>query len=174
MSQTHKILDVGCGKQKFPGAVGIDRVANPGVDVIHNLNRFPCPFQNNTFDEVRMNHIIEYLEDILKIMAEIHRICRPGGRVLIWTPHYSSMNSWTDPTHRQHLAYHSMDLFTEDARYIYTSVHFQVIEKQITFGPALICWPGRIIAYLNPDKFEKYFAFVFPARDLYFHLKVTK
>ena len=36
-----KVLDVGCGTAKVNGAIGIDRINLPGVDVVHDLNKFP-------------------------------------------------------------------------------------------------------------------------------------
>lgn len=169
-----KILDVGCGSQKLPGAVGLDRVAGAGVDVVHDLNQFPWPFSDGAFDEIRLSHVLEHLQDVLRTMEEIHRISRPDAQVFIWTPHFASMNSWTDPTHRQHLGYHSMDLFTKEARYTYTAARFEMIDRMIIFGLGLLSLPGRILVRFSPDLYEKYFAFIFPARDLYFHLKALK
>ncbi|MCX5797264.1 MAG: methyltransferase domain-containing protein [Elusimicrobia bacterium] len=174
MTQAAKILELGCGANKTPGAVGVDRVAGPGVDVVHDLRRLPWPFPDSSFDELRLSHVLEHLDDVLGAMEEIHRIARPDAQVLIWTPHYSSMNSWTDPTHCVHMGLHPMDLFTKDARYDYTSARFAVLEKRITFGLGLLCLPGKLINAWSPDAFEKYFAFMFPARDLFFRLQVLK
>jgi len=58
MAEPAKILELGCGANKTPGAVGVDRVAGPGVDVVHDLSRLPWPFPDNTFDEVRLSHIL--------------------------------------------------------------------------------------------------------------------
>ena len=174
MPQTPRILELGCGAHKAPGAVGVDRVAGPGVDVIHDLGSFPWPFADASFDEVRLSHILEHLGDVLKVMEEIHRICRPGAQVLVWTPHYSSMNSWTDPTHCLHMGFHSLDFLTKEARYDYTGVRYEIAERRITFGLGLLCLPGRLLNAWSPDTFEKYFAFIFPARDLFFRLTVVK
>lgn len=169
-----KILELGCGASKTPGAVGVDRVAGPGVDVVHDLRQFPWPFPDNTFDEIRLFHVLEHLNDVVQSIEEVHRISRPGAKAIIWTPHYSSMNSWTDPSHCVHMGYHSLDLFTEEARYNCTATRYKIVERRITFGKGLLCWPGRIINRWSSDTFEKYFAFIFPARDLYFQLQAVK
>ena len=39
-NKNHKLLDLGCGIRKRPGAVGVDIVPNPNVDIIHDLNKF--------------------------------------------------------------------------------------------------------------------------------------
>jgi predicted SAM-dependent methyltransferase len=56
-----KTLDLGCGIHKFPGSVGLDVVPLDTVDVVHDLNAFPYPFEPNTFDAVRMTHVVEHL-----------------------------------------------------------------------------------------------------------------
>ncbi len=67
-----KILDLGCGTKKtsHPSAqvIGVDRKAVPGVDVVHDLDAYPYPFQDSEFDMVFCNHIIEHLTDIMKVM----------------------------------------------------------------------------------------------------------
>jgi hypothetical protein len=44
-----KSLDIGCGKSKTSGCIGIDRVTLPGVDVVHDLDQFPWPFPDDEF-----------------------------------------------------------------------------------------------------------------------------
>ena len=36
-----KILDLGCGEKKVNGAIGLDNLQLPGVDVVHELLNFP-------------------------------------------------------------------------------------------------------------------------------------
>lgn len=169
-----KILDVGCGAKKAAGATGIDRVALPGVDVVHNLNQFPWPLESGSFDVILMSQVIEHVEDVLKTMEEVHRVGRPGCLVKIFTPHFSSFNSWTDPTHRWHLAYRSFDLFCGHRSYDYTPVQFRLVSRNFTFGKGALCLPGRFISACSPEIYEKYFAFIFPAKDIEFCLQVEK
>ncbi len=37
-----QVLDIGCGKNKRLGAIGMDRIALTGVDVVHDLDVFLC------------------------------------------------------------------------------------------------------------------------------------
>ena len=98
-----RILDVGCGRVKAPGAIGVDsNLDASAADVICDLNS-PLPFAESTFDEVRAVHVIEHLDDVLKATAEIYRVTRPGGSIYLVTPHYTDFISWCDPTHRWHL-----------------------------------------------------------------------
>jgi SAM-dependent methyltransferase len=174
VSLEEKVLEVGCGTKKDPGVIGIDCIPGPLVDVVHDINVVPWPFKDDTFDEVRLSQIIEHVNDILVVMKEVHRVAKNNARVLIWTPHYSSFNSWTDPTHKHHLAYRSFDYFLEPPLYDYKLPSFRLDSRRILFGKGLISYPGKWIVFLSPMIYEKYFAFIFPARDMEFKLTVLK
>lgn len=109
-----QILDVGCGINKFPGAIGIDRNPRSRADVIAELDHFPYPFRSNSFDELRAIHVIEHVAGVVPTIEEFHRLVRPGGRIYISTPHYTDFSSFCDPTHRWHLNSFSFRYFGED------------------------------------------------------------
>ena len=74
-----KILDLGCGNKKLPGAIGIDVNPLSDADVIHDLNVLPYPFEDSIFDEIIADNVIEHLDNLLRIMEELSRISKPGG-----------------------------------------------------------------------------------------------
>jgi SAM-dependent methyltransferase len=106
-----KILDVGCGQNKFPGAIGIDANRMSHADVIHDLGIFPYPFADDEFEEIICRHVIEHVPDVLGFVNELHRITKPGGKLKIVTPHYSNPDWATDPTHRNHFNSYSLNCF---------------------------------------------------------------
>jgi SAM-dependent methyltransferase len=128
-----RILDVGCGLNKYPGAVGVDYNERTNADVLHNLDVFPYPFADSSFDELRAVHVIEHLSDVLKAMEEFHRLVRAGGTVYIATPHYTDFSSFCDPTHRWHLNSFSLRYFGADnAGYgYYSRVRFAEISCRV-------------------------------------------
>ncbi len=109
-----RVLDVGCGVRKTPGAIGVDRHPASRADVLCDLDRFPYPFADAAFDEVRAIHVVEHLSDVIRAVEEFHRLVRPGGRILIVTPHYTDFSSYCDPTHRWHLNSFSFRYFGGD------------------------------------------------------------
>ncbi len=109
-----RILDVGCGVNKYPEAIGVDRNPASRADVLCDLDRFPYPFRDHSFDRLRAVHVIEHLSDVIGAMEEFHRLVRPGGRITIVTPHYTDFSSFCDPTHRWHLNSFSFRYFGED------------------------------------------------------------
>ena len=108
------VLDVGCGVNKYEGAIGLDRNLNTRADVIADLDHFPFPFRDDSFGEVRAIHVIEHVSDVIRTMGEFHRLLKPGGRVVIVTPHYTDFSSFCDPTHRWHLNSFSLRYFGQD------------------------------------------------------------
>lgn len=171
------VLDVGCGRNKFPDSTGIDFAQNSLADLRHDLNVFPYPLPDAAFDVVLMRNVIEHLYDVVALMEEVHRIGRNGCDVVITTPHFSSLYSYQDPTHLRHLAYDSMDYFTEDTAHsnFYTSRRFRMVSKGIDFGKSFpLSGVAQTLFALSPHKYEKHFAFVFPANSLWFHLQVLK
>ncbi len=128
-----KILDVGCGREKMPGAIGLDIIPLPGVDVVHDLNIFPYPFPDNEFDYIRMSHVIEHVENVIMVMEQIYRIAKPDGIVDIVTPHYTDDTSWRDVTHRWHFHSESFSYFDADLakRNYITIARFETINSYV-------------------------------------------
>ena len=52
-----KILDLGCGKNKIKGSIGLDNVPLNNVDIVHDLLSVPYPLQGNSFKRIYLrNH----------------------------------------------------------------------------------------------------------------------
>lgn len=136
MRDGRKILDVGCGWNKTPGAIGIDANPKTHADIIHDLGVFPYPIQDDEFDEIVCNHVVEHVPDLIGLMTELHRITTSGGRIKIATPHYSNPDWATDPTHRNHLNSYSFNCFIEERQLFpfYTEVKFKPIRIYVSLA----------------------------------------
>jgi len=168
-----KILDVGCGRAKHAGSVGIDWVPGPGVDILHDLNKFPWPIEDNIFDEIICQDTIQLFDNVVKIMEEMHRIGKAGAILKIRTPHFSHPNSFRDPMHKWHFTIDTFDYFTEDFRYpIYTDKKYRMLKKEFIFNRK---WGiGAILARLSPRRYERYYCHRFPPYNMYFEMQVIK
>jgi ubiquinone/menaquinone biosynthesis C-methylase UbiE len=187
-----RVLDVGCGERKKiigdAQVIGLDRVNLPGVDVVHDLNRFPWPFKDNEFDLVICDDVIEHLDDTIRVMAEIHRITKNHGIIKISVPHFTSDNYHTDITHKRAFTSRSFDFFDPDRSEVhqyYSRARFRIRKKVIGFSevmPSGRKHPPNIHKFLGiqylvnrfPRIYEKFFAYVMPATELYFELEVLK
>jgi hypothetical protein len=97
-------LDIGCGgDRKQPGFVGMDKQALPDVDVVHDWNVFPWPFDDESVLIAVATHVVEHVSPIdghfLRWMDELWRIMKFDGEVCIVTPHGRSEGYLQDPTH---------------------------------------------------------------------------
>lgn len=175
-----KTLDFGCGLRKRPGAVGVDVNPRSHADVIHDLNRFPYPFSDNEFDEIICDNVVEHLDDIIRVMEELHRIAKPSSLVTIIVPFHPHQQARTDPTHRHFFGVHSFDYFvggTANAGFEYSKARFTLLSVEFEKGLAQRHWFDRaLVAFANArkDLYENRVANIFPVRNLTFELRVMK
>ncbi len=94
-----KKLNLGCGENKKEGYINVDRQEIVKPDITHDLNVFSYPFSDSSFDLIEAFHILEHLDRPLLAMAELHRILKPGGRLIIKVPHFSRGFTHAEHTH---------------------------------------------------------------------------
>jgi len=128
-----KILDLGCGKRKYPKSIGIDFNPNIDADIVHDLNTYPYPLKDNTFDMVHASHILEHLDDTVKTMNEIHRICKPNAKIIIRVPHFSQAGAWANPTHRRAFATYTFNYFTKESKEQYINKYFEIKKIKMNY-----------------------------------------
>ena len=128
-------LNLGCGHNIKEGWVNLDIEKRKGVDVVHNLEEFPYPFKSNHFDLILADNVLEHLEDTIGVMAEIHRILKPRGQVILRFPYFQHPNAWVDPTHKKCLTAETFNYFVKQKKRIVRgkSIHGPVkSDKQFT------------------------------------------
>ena len=92
------ILDIGCGSSKILGAldnvIGLDilmrklRYGRKHGKPLFNASVFNLPFKDNTFDCVICSEVIEHVPADKSTFAEMTRVLKPGGRLILGTPDY--------------------------------------------------------------------------------------
>jgi SAM-dependent methyltransferase len=99
--KTGILLDVGCGLDKTPTFVGIDKIAGPGVDIVHDLEVFPWPLDDESCLTVVVRHVVEHIKPwlTLQFFDELWRVLKPRGQIAVMTPYAGSSLYWADPTH---------------------------------------------------------------------------
>jgi SAM-dependent methyltransferase len=160
------VLDVGCGSKKWPGAVGLDISEDTDADVVHDLNEFPYPLEDDSFDQVLMQDVLEHVRDPIRVMDELHRVCRPGGRIQLRTPHFSSMLAYSDPTHTHYFSAEAIRTLAEPRFSHYTTVRMRVVHVTIDLWfPFRVLGVGLLVRRF-PIQYESYLAFRFPAMNI--------
>ncbi len=96
---------------------------SPIVDVKADI--LDLPFEDESYDIVFCNHVLEHIQDDRKAMSELYRVMRKGGWGILQVPMKTSLQetyedfSVTDPKERQrlfgqydHVRWYGMDYFT--------------------------------------------------------------
>jgi SAM-dependent methyltransferase len=87
----YRLLDVGCGEMPYlslfdPHArevVGLDNSENPRASLVGAIEAIPV--EDGSFDVVLCAQVLEHVDDPALGIAELSRVTRPGGRVLLST-----------------------------------------------------------------------------------------
>ena len=145
MISTHLRIDVGCGKKKRPGFVGIDCHPLPSVDIVHDLTQFPWPLEDNCAEEIVLDNVIENLPDTVATFDELHRIAMPGCRVTIEYPYWRSLGAYGDPTHVHYFNEFLIDYFmppgttsrSENQYAFYTTKYWTLLSRRLITYPGL-------------------------------------
>ena len=172
------VLHIGAGNRKIKGAVTLDINPRVSPDVVWDLNVFPYPFPDSHFSDVVCEHVIEHLQNVIGVMEELHRVTRPGGKVWVTVPHFTSLNFNTDPTHVHAFSSRSFDYMcvgTGLVRYDYSTAHFRKLVGRMTMQPRTPA--NRLMMGLinrNLLFYEQHLAYIIPGQDLQFVLEVIK
>jgi predicted SAM-dependent methyltransferase len=175
-----KILDLGCGNKKRPGAVGVDHNPETAADVVHSLDSIPYPFETSSFDEIYADNVVEHLNDVIKTMEELHRISRPGGAVTVIVPYFRSQWAFIDPTHKHFFTVDSFSYFDGDhihsKLYNYTKARFAIEKVAFNEGVERGLFARGVVALANrwPGRYERYLSHLFPLDCLTFVLRTLK
>lgn len=93
-----RVLEIGCGRgfltrriQRIaPATTGIDlnpqAIANAVADDLRNMDARALAFPDAVFDKIYSFHAIEHITDLPRAFAEMDRVLKPGGRVLLVYP----------------------------------------------------------------------------------------
>jgi len=115
-----KKLDIGAGRAPHEGFVAVDRENYPETDVVHDLDEYPWPFEDDSCVSVVAHNCLEHLEAPWRAMREIIRVCQDGAKVSVRFPIPEHENAVKDSNHRYILTPRWFDLFDE----------IEVVEKE--------------------------------------------
>jgi SAM-dependent methyltransferase len=87
----YRLLDAGCGEKPYAPLfaahaseyVGLDSAAHVHADLVGPIEAIPA--EDASFDLVLCIQVLEHVDDPAKAIRELHRVTRPGGRVLLST-----------------------------------------------------------------------------------------
>ena len=180
-----RTLDLGCGKNKRAGAIGLDQDRNVNPDVVHEVRfRRKLPFEDNYFDEIYMIDFIEHVDNIEWLFSEVHRVSLPDSYVEIQYPHYSSPNFHNDITHHHGLGMHALFHYDPTSalgkKYgSYTHLErdfpFKIEKVDAIFNQDLIGKISNILSgIVGFNSYEAYISGILPIMNVHVDLRVLK
>ena len=116
-----RLLDIGCGDGYFirrsqcTERYGLDK--RMGDEVTDSLD-----FPDNHFDYVTMLAVIEHIADPMALLKEIHRVLKPGGRLVFTTPKKQAellIRLYAKNIDEEHETYYDLDQVREAAGDLY-------------------------------------------------------
>lgn len=132
ISKKHLRLNLGCGHTRYPGLLGVDNNPNAEyVDLTCDLEAYPYPFSDNSVSEILMDHVLEHLDNPLKVIQELYRISENGSVWTINTPHFSC--NWLHPGHKSAISTMLFDYFIPGTDDYYGKCEFKVLEKRLSW-----------------------------------------
>lgn len=106
------VLDVGCGEMPFRALLGKDAVYT-GIDVksatafgmgvsaeIVTFDGSNIPFPDADFDHVLCTEVLEHVADPAALVAEMRRVLRPGGTLILTVPFSARVHHAPHDFHR--------------------------------------------------------------------------
>lgn len=89
------LLDVGCGSKPYESLFDVDSYTGLDIesdvtnkrgiaDHLYDGGRFP--FDDGTYDSVLCNQVLEHVFNPDDFLREIHRVLKPGGKLLLTVP----------------------------------------------------------------------------------------
>lgn len=137
-------LNLGSGGRPADGWVNVDIVEHPSVDVVHDLDVIPWPWEDGSAEQIVAQDVFEHVANPVGFMTESHRVLAVGGLLVIKSPWWRHQDAFTDPTHRRFCTEHTWDYWIKgtvlygDHNAFYGGVSFGLRGRQVANGSIFI------------------------------------
>ncbi|MBT6337577.1 hypothetical protein HOJ36_07700 [Candidatus Woesearchaeota archaeon] len=163
-------LNMGCGYKVKKGGVNLDFIKGPGIDIIHDLNKFPYPFKADTFNQIYINMVLEELDFYEETIKELYRISKNKATWKIIVPYYNCRTAF-NPYHKFFFHLDTFSVFADKNRTHMSRknpVFYRITRRDLI--------PNNFIAKIIPKRFRNMFGMIFGEmyKQIIFEMKVIK
>jgi len=172
-------LHLGCGNDYKKGYLNCDISKEVNPDKVVDLEK-KLPFKDNSVSEIIANHVFEHVVNFVPLMHEIHRVCKKGAVIKIKTPFFAAWGQYNDPTHVRFFTPFTFDYFRKGNYSHEVSANkdmFEIKESKINYGigaSSKLNWIMNPLINVHQAFYCRFFAFIFPASEMRYELKVIK
>lgn len=168
-------LDIGCGLKCKPGFVGVDiRKFSKDVKIVFDLNsKKRLPFKDNSIDEIYLAHVLEHLDNPIRLIEECNRVLKKGKLLEIHSPYFAyphanvfiHKNYWDIFGCLRILngEYHELNCSFSEVNWNYNWMNSKLYKLVEMFFDLII--------KISPSFYEKRLSYIFPIYEVVFYCK---
>jgi|LakMenE18May11ns_1017448.scaffolds.fasta_scaffold9765906_2 predicted SAM-dependent methyltransferase len=134
MTPESQKLNLGCGYKKLYDHWNVDVEPRCNPDQVWDLDTTPWPWEDNFFNRITADNILEHLGQnprvFTEIIKEMYRVSQDRAEWFICVPHHRCDLFWDDYTHVRPLSAKTFQMFDQ-------KLNFSTIERKLsesTFG----------------------------------------
>lgn len=161
-------LNLGCGYKKRPGWVNCDKETACFPDKLFDIESRIWPWNDGSVSEIALIHTLEHvgreLEVFIRIMQNMYKVLKPGGRVEIDVPHPRSDAYLNGVDHVRPITIGGMEQFNKRLNLkwqaagwantplaLYSGVDFKLVSITNVVSPA---WAKKREAGMTDEELE--------------------
>jgi len=169
-------LNLGCGFNYLEGYINCDLRKSVNADKYFDMNIFPYPFEDSSVDEVILSHILEHLDNVVDVLTEVYRFCKPSAIIKIDVPYFANESAFSDIEHKHFFTYTTLDAVDRNNPIHFRNpfcnkVNFKIIKKKLSWRKQLFFFE---FFNLFPRIYQELFSWWFPARSISYVLEAKK
>lgn len=184
LQKTPVIVELGCGRTKQAGAIGIDQVDLSTVDIVTDMEEGLSFLPDESVDELYALSVLEHVRNFELIVKEIARVLKKNGKAHVFVPHFSNPYYYSDPTHVRFFGLYTFYYFVPMAHQMrrkvpdyYFETQIKIVSQKLVFDSPFIISKiyrrliGCIFNLCGPlqEFYEAHLCYLFPC----FGIKIT-
>lgn len=134
------VIELGCGRKKKEGRIGIDKIDFPTVDIVADFENGLSFLPDNSVDQIYCKSVLEHIENFENLIREMVRVLKEDGRAYVFVTHFSNPYYYSDYTHKRFFGLYTFYYFVEIEHKLkrkvpnfYSDIRIEIISQRLVF-----------------------------------------